>query len=128
VSNPSAIAEARRLVTDAEENLAARRALYNSLLPELPATVLADLEGDEQARCPHVEDGVQCPGYLVANAATSERSPVLGWGPRDWHTEKPGVVLWLSDYDYGDWTDPIDEISCLQGHAYRVPEEFERNV
>lgn len=143
MSNPSAIAEARRLVADAVENLAARRAVLNRLLPELPADwtyKIGDVNNFAPQMCPHVDEdnGAPCGATVYAYAATDEVSPVLGWAPSEilsWNDEtrtmtSEGEVtaLWLADYDWGDQSDPIHAIQCGNGHAWRVPEHTDRDV
>lgn len=137
MSNPSAIAEARRLVADAQENLDARRRLLNSLLPELPAD-LTFTPGVAEYVCPHVNaDGTTCDSWMTAVGYTDEVSPVLGWGPSESYDRDPATntavrrdvtALWFGDYEYGDNSTGIVEIHCGRGHGWQVPENTDRDV
>ncbi len=121
MTNKSAIAEARRLVRDAEENLAARRRLLNGLLPELPASFTYDPEHPESGNqpCPHrdEENNAPCGARLRAYADTYEISPVLGW--------TDGYLMLADQFVRPD---PVHEIQCGNGHAWRVPDHIDRDV
>lgn len=119
----SAIVEARRLVRDAERNLAVRRRLLNSLLPELPASLTYDPEHPESGNqpCPHRDEAnnTRCGARLYAYADTAEVSPVFGW---------TDGYLMLGDYDFSDVSEGIREIRCQNGHEWHVPDHIDRDV
>lgn len=128
-ASPRALAEL--YLTQAATDLDEARARLNALLPKIPAGLTADLDDGEELYCP--KPG--CTAHLTASAATTERSPVLGWGPAESYdyrdgkpTAEPVTALWVGDYEYGDESDPIDSITCWNGHAWRVPDHIDRNV
>ena len=138
MTNPSAVKEAERQWREALAEAKRREKVWNSLLPVLPDTVLADLDTDEQAQCPYVDpnNGAPCAGHLYGYAETDEVSPVLGWGPSEIFNYNKGVMsstpvdkaLWFGDYEFGEQSDPISIIRCTNGHHWQVPAHTDRNV
>jgi hypothetical protein len=135
--SPSGARELDRRIEEAAAALRGLREYRNTLLPELPADLLADLDLSYTAECPHVaKNGTECRAGLNGYADTHEVSPVLGWGPSEeynYNQGKPIIrpiekALWFGDYEWSDQSDPISEIRCTNGHLWQVPADTDRNV